>query len=526
MLLILPILIPLLTAALMLCLWRFVRMQRWLSVTSMAAQLAVAVALLLTVIDGGIIAVQMGNWPAPFGITLVADLLSAIMVLLAAGKGMAVAVYALVDIRPQHERFGFYPLFQLLIMGVCGAFLTGDMFNLYVCFEIMLMSSFVLLCLGCERGQIEGAIKYVTLNLISSAIFLAAVGILYGLVGTLNMADIALKLAEMDNPLLTTVLAMMFLVAFGIKAGAFPLFFWLPASYHTPPVAISAIFAGLLTKVGVYALVRVFTLVFVNDIAFTHTVLLVGAGLTMLVGVLGAAVQTQIRRILSFHIISQIGYMIMGLGLAGVVLVWSDAENARDIARLALAGSVFYIMHHIVVKTNLFLVSGVVERLQGSGALDRVGGFYRSWPMLSVLFLIPALSLAGIPPLSGFWAKFALVKAGLQGEQYLIVVVAVLVGLVTLFSMTKIWAAVFWSPAPPDSPMGQQSDAYLEASRGVGYMIAPIAVLAAVTVAIGLAAGPLFGIALDAADQLLDPAQYIEVVGPVRTAIVAEEASP
>ncbi len=518
-LLVMPVALPLLVACMATLLWRSRRAQRAVSVAGACGLVIAAIALLVYVQRNGVIAVQMGGYQAPFGITVVADLFAAIMVLLAAMKGLAVVLYSLTDIDHARETYGYHPLLHVLLMGICGAFLTGDIFNLYVFFEIMLMSSFVLLSLGGQRGQLEGAIKYVTLNLISSAFFLAGVGILYGVTGTLNMADLAVRIAEIseDRRLLMTALAMMFLVAFGIKAAIFPLFFWLPASYHTPPAAISAIFAGLLTKVGVYALIRVFTLIFVHDTAFTHTAILVLAAFTMVVGVLGAAIQQEFRRILSFHIISQIGYMILGLGMAMFAIGVTPGEANYEVGRLAMAGAVFYILHHIVVKTNLFLVSGVVERLQGTGRLEKLGGFYRTWPALSVLFLVPAMSLAGVPPLSGFWAKFILVKAALQVGDVLgwvMAAVALMVGLLTLYSMTKIWAAVFWSDAPEGSPMAVENDAYRERQVGIGAMIAPIAGLAMVTVAIGLFAGPIFGLAMEAADQLLRPEIYIEAVGP------------
>jgi multicomponent Na+:H+ antiporter subunit D len=371
-------------------------------------------------------------------------------------------------------------------MGVCGAFLTGDIFNLYVWFEVMLIASFVLLALGGEKGQMEGAMKYVTLNFMSSAVFLASVGILYGLCGTLNMADLARTLGGVDRPRLVTALALLFFVAFGIKSAVFPLFFWLPASYHTPPVPVSAIFAGLLTKVGVYAMIRVFTLLFVQDPGYTHKLILVVAGFTMVTGVLGAVAQSDFRRVLSFHIVSQIGYMIMGLGL---------------FTPLALAGSVFYIMHHIIVKTNLFLVSGVAQRLYGTLELKDLGGIYRTHPGVSVLFLIPALSLAGMPPLSGFFAKLALVQAGLAIEQYAIVGVSLAVSLLTLFSMTKIWAEAFWKDAPGRA--GRTS---------VRPLLPAIVVLAAITVVIGLGAGPMFSLASRAGEQLMDPTAYIQAV--------------
>ena len=266
-LLILPLLIPLSAAIVSLLAWKSRRAPRVLSVIGSAALFISGLSLLESVRQNGIQAAQMNGWPAPFGITLVADLFSAIMVTIAGFMGLAVAVYSLATMDRQREAFGYYPLLHFLLMGVCGAFLTGDLFNLYVWFEVMLMSSFVLMALGGERAQMEGAIKYVTINLISSAIFLAAVGMLYGVVGTLNMADIAEKLRGAPRLDLLTTISMLFLIAFGIKAAVCPLFFWLPASYHTPPVAISAIFAGLLTKVGVYALIRVFTLLFIQDVS-------------------------------------------------------------------------------------------------------------------------------------------------------------------------------------------------------------------------------------------------------------------
>ena len=487
-LLVAPLLIPLLTAILSILFWKKRLMQRRLSITGSIALLVVTVVLLYRIQHEGIQAVQIGNWPAPFGITVVADLLSAIMLVLGAVIGLAVNVYATATVDARREVFGFYPLLQVLLMGVSGAFVTGDLFNLYVWFEVMLISSFVLLALGGERPQLEGAFKYVTLNLISSALFLAAVGLLYGATGTLNMADLALKVRDAGEPALLSAIAMLFLTAFGIKAAVFPLFFWLPASYHTPPAAVSAVFAGLLTKVGVYALIRVFTLIFVHDVAYTHTVLLIIAGLTMVTGVLGAAVQNDFRRILSFHIVSQIGYMIMGLGL---------------FTTLALAGSVFYIIHHIIVKTNLFLISGIVERMSGTYDLKKLGGVYRASPLLSALFLIPAFSLAGLPPFSGFFAKLFLLRAGLDVSSYTIVAVALAVGFMTLFSMMKIWNEAFWKPAEsgagPAKPKGAK-------------VWGPVMALAALTVAIGLAVEPVYRISEDAARQLADPAHYIQAV--------------
>jgi multicomponent Na+:H+ antiporter subunit D len=491
LLLVLPIVTPLATATLTLFLWRHRRLQRAVSLVGAGGLLISALLLLAWVSSEGIQATAIGGWPAPFGITLVADLLSAIMVVLAGIVGVAVAVYSLATIDARREAYGYYPLNHVLLAGVCGAFLTGDLFNLYVWFEVLLISSFVLMGLGGERGQLEGSVKYVSLNLLSSAIFLAAIGVLYGTVGTLNMADLSVVLQDprLDDRLIMAI-ALLFLIAFGIKAAMFPVFAWLPASYHTPPVVVSALFAGLLTKVGVYALVRVFTLIFTHDVTVTHGLILVLSGVTMVSGVLGAAAQGEFRRVLSFHIISQIGYMLMGLGL---------------FTRLALAGTVFYLAHHIIVKTNLFLVSGIVHRLKGTLDLSALGGLYATRASLGVLFLIPALSLAGLPPLSGFWAKLLLVQAGLELESYLIVVVALVVSLLTLYSMTKLWTETFWK-APPDP-----AEAPLRTATWWG-LVLPVSGLALLTVVIGLGAEPVLALSLRAADQLLDPSEYVRVV--------------
>ncbi len=494
---ILPVVIPLLAAALGLTAWRRPRAQRRFGLLGAAALLPAAIALLGAVARDGILVVEVGNWPAPFGITFVADLLSAIMVLITAIMMLAVGIYSLADVEPRHEEYGFHPLYQILIAGVNGAFLTGDLFNLYVWFEVMLIASFVLLALGGTRDQMRGAVKYVSINLVSSMFFLSAVGLLFGLTGTLNMAAAAVQLGRVESPGLLSAIAMMFVICFGIKAAVFPLFFWLPASYHTPPVAVSAIFAGLLTKVGVYALIRVFTLLFTHDVGYTHTILLVISGLTMVTGVLGAAAQNEVRRILSFHIVSQIGYMIMGLAL---------------FTPLALVGSVFYIVHHIIVKTNLFLIGGIVRRLSGSFELSALGGLYRSHPFVAMLFLVPAFSLAGFPPLSGFWAKLILIKAGLDIQQYLIVAVALAVGLLTLFSMTKIWAEVFWKPLPPERVGDAARAEGVMGRTSLAVLLVPSIALALMTLVIGFHPEPFFAVAQRSAAQLLDPGAYIRAV--------------
>jgi multicomponent Na+:H+ antiporter subunit D len=485
-LLVLPLLLPLAGAALGLVAGPG-RAQRLLTVTTAGGMVAVAVALLAEVWRGGVLVLQVGNWPAPFGITLVADLLSAAMVLITAVIGLAGIVYSLSVIDEARRRGGYYPLLLVLLMGVSGAFVAGDLFNLYVWFEVLLIASFALLVLGNTAGQVRGAVPYVVLSLVSSATFLAGIGFVYALTGSLNLAAIAMGLASAP-PATVTVVAGLFVVAFGIKAAVFPLFFWLPDSYPAAPVPVAAVFAGLLTKVGVYALIRVFTLLFTHDVALTHGFLLAVAAATMLTGVLGAVAQSDVRRILSFHIVSQVGYMVMGLALY---------------TPLALAGAVFYTLHHILVKANLFLIGGLIQRAGGSFDLAGLGGLYRSRPGLALLFAIPAASLAGLPPMSGFWAKLLVIQAGLDTGAYVVVAVALLVGAFTLLSMTKIWLQAFWEPAPDPAPT---------ATPAAAAMVAPAVALAALTVAIGLWATPLLTLAERAAAELMRPEVYVQAV--------------
>ncbi len=469
--------------------------QQAVSLAAVMAHLGIAVALLAEVWSEGILTVQIGGWPPPFGITLVADHFSAAMVLITSIMGAATVVYAFCDIDEVSLVKDFHPPLQVMIGAVCGAFLTGDIFNLYVWFEVMLIASLALLISGGSKAQLDGAVRYAALSLIATTLLLSGIGLLYGLTGTLNMADLHVRVQQVEEQGLLSVVAVLFIVAFGIKAAVFPLFFWLPASYHTPKVAVSAIFAGLLTKVGVYAMIRVFTLVFTHDVGYTHGILLWTAGLTMAAGVLGAASHNEFRRILSFHIVSQIGYMVLGLAL---------------LTPLALAGAVFYILHHIIVKANLFFVAGAVQRLSGASDLKALGGVYREQPLLAALFFVPAFSLAGFPPLSGFWAKFFVIKASFASQQYWIAAIALAVGLLTVYSMTKIWVNGFWKARPATT---QEPPPLPLASRAL--LLGPIMCLAAITLTIGLWPGPLYTLAERAGHELLNPADYVEaVLGP------------
>jgi multicomponent Na+:H+ antiporter subunit D len=450
--------------------------------------LVAALGLLRKVDLYGTVVLASGDWAAPVGITLVADRLGAIMVAISAFIAWAVSLYEVGEARAGRMQPLRTCLMQAMLLGVHGAFLTGDLFNLYVWFEVMLMASFALMALNRTRAGLGGALPYLLLNLLGSALFLIGAGLVYGKVGTLNMADLAARLAAEPAAFLVDSSGMLLFVAFALKAAVFPFFFWLPDSYPQPPIPVIALFAGLLTKVGIYTLLRSYTLFFATGFEPLQEILLVLAALTMITGVLGAAQHFEIKRILSFHIISQIGYMLLGLGL---------------MTSLGIASVVFYIVHHIVVKANLFLLGGIIEQRTGSTDLKKVGGLYAAVPWLALLFVVPAFSLGGIPPLSGFWAKLGLVQAMIEEAQWGMLAVALGVGLLTLFSMTKIWAEAFWKKSPTEA----------ETLRpGSRWAYAATAVLSCTTLYFGFAGGAFFDLAERTAADLLTPAQYVQAV--------------
>jgi len=495
MLLALPIILPLFGAALSTLLRKNAAAQQIIAGSVTALMLLNSLALLYTTSTEGVCVMRVGSWGAPFGIILAADTLSALMLVLTGLLGLTIVVYSFAAVDEPRKRHGYFRLLLILLMGVSGAFLTGDLFNLYVWFEVMLIASFVLMVLGSERAQLEGAVKYVAMNLLASALFLIGIGALYGKTGTLNFADLASKLAADPRGSLVNISAVLFLAAFGIKAAVFPFFFWLPDSYHVPPPAVTAIFSGLLTKVGIYAMLRVFSMVFTHDQEYTQTFFLITAGLTMVAGVLGAVAQNEMRRLLSFHIVSQVGYAVMGLGIY---------------TQLALSGAIYFTLHVAVAKAALFLVAGYVAAVRGSTELGRLGGMLRASPLLAVLFLLCALSLAGLPPFSGFFAKFALIKAAFEAGRHFIAAVALGVGLLTLFSMTKIWAEVFWREERVGDA-GHIAVMPLTHGRGLMFML-PMLALVLVTVFMGIGAEYVFAHTDQAARDLLEPSGYIRAV--------------
>ena len=490
-----PTVLPLLGAGLCLLFWRQSVTQRRVAMLAVLGQLVASIALLAVIEPSKPLAVALGSWMPPFGIVFVIDILAATMTLLTAAVGLAALWYGYGRTSEDDIARGHYPLLLAMLAGVAGAFGTGDLFNLFVWFEVLLMASFVLLGFGQGGWRAEGAIKYLILNLVSSALFPVGVGLLYAQFGTLNMADLSLAsmaLAEEQGITSPPLAAWLLFIAFGIKAGLFPLYIWLPGAYHVPTPVISAVFAALLTKVGVYALIRLTSLHFPGQGDMLQEILVIAGLATMISGALGALAQQELRRILAFHVISQVGYMIVAVGLGTAA---------------ALAASLVYIVHHIVVKGSLFLVGGLVAEHGGTEKLKKLGGMMETKPWLAVLFIIAALSLAGVPPFSGFIGKLAVVQAGFAAEAWVVVGIALAGGLLTLLSMLKIWLAVFWGKQdvpPPPVPKEQRSR----------WM--PAAALVATTVVIGVLPDRLAQLAEGAGDELSDPSGYIAAVEALR----------
>jgi multicomponent Na+:H+ antiporter subunit D len=489
-----PIVLPLVAAALSILVGRSRATQRVIGVTTLAALVVVSIVLLVRVDDEGTLVAHAGGWPGPLGITLVADRFAAVLLVVAEVVLLVVLVYAIGQPGAERNHVGFQSAYLVLAAGVAASFLTGDLFNLFVAFEMMLTASYVLMTLGGKREQVRSGMTYIVISLVASTLFVTALALVYSATGTVNMADLARRMDELPQGV-RTAFAVLLLVVFGIKAAVFPLFFWLPDSYPTAPAPITAIFAGLLTKVGVYAIVRTQLLLFTDD-SRPATLLLVVAGTTMVVGVLGAIAQDDVRRILSFSIVSQIGYMVMGLGFFSV---------------LGVAAVVYSMVHHIIVKTTLFLTAGLIDNSAGSSRLSRMGGMVRTDPFLAAMFLVAALSLAGIPPLSGFVSKLALIDAGMADRQYVIVGVGLLVSLLTLFAMIRIWMGAFWSPA--EEPPTRHPSA-TNRSGGPILMVLPTALLLGCSLAVAVVAGPIYSFSERTARELLDRDAYIrEVLG-------------
>lgn len=502
----LPVVLPLVGAGIAVALARHGRVQRVVTVATLVAVLAVSATLLVAADRRPApLVVEVGGWPARMGIVLVVDRLAGLMLVVGSVVTLAVLLYSIgqdlstgQDGRDESDEGSplpiFYPTMLVLSAGVSNTFVTGDLFNLYVGFEMLLAASFVLLTLGGTVQRVRAGISYVVVSLLASAIFLSAIALIYAATGTVNLAQLAGRLDDLP-PGTRLALQLLLLLGFAVKAAVFPMFGWLPDSYPTAPAPVTAVFAGLLTKVGVYAILRTQTLLFPDG--RLQSLLLWAALGTMIIGILGAVAQEDIKRMLSFTLVSHIGYMIFGVAVGSVT---------------GVSSAIFYVAHHITIQTTLFLVAGLVERVGGTTSLAQLGGLATVTPLLGLLFFVPAMNLSGIPPLSGFLGKVGLLQAGAELGSWLayaLLAGSVLTSLLTLYAISRVWARAFWQSPSPAVRAGVAGAGRLP----IG-MVAPTVVLVVVGVSLTLVAGPLFAITDRAATDMLARTPYITAVFP------------
>ncbi|WP_438350509.1 Na+/H+ antiporter subunit D [Paenibacillus sp. FA6] len=486
-LLVLPLLIPAITAVILIFLKERIELQRFISAISVFLNIAVSGIIVYQVSTYGIQTLYMGGWLPPYGIVLVADMFSALLVLTASVVGGACLFFSFASIGEERERFYYYTFFHFLLTGVFGSFLTGDLFNLFVCFEVLLVASYAMIVLGGTKVQLRETLKYILINVISSTLFVATIAYLYAATGTLNMAHLAMRVAEIGQGGVLNVIAVLLLLVFSIKAGLL-LFFWLPDSYSAPPLAVRALFGALLTKVGLYAITRTFTLIFIHDPGLTHTLIGWMAGATMVLGAIGAMAYNDLSRIFNYNIIISVGFIAFGISIA-----------TQD----ALSGVVFYLMHDMVAKALLFFLGGLIISAAGTERLKDMGGLIRRYPWTGWMFFILTLALVGVPPLSGFAGKVMMVRSGLGEHHVALALIALASSLIVLYSLIKVFQQVFWG--------GEKGE---EQVRPLRYkaMMAPAAVLFVIVILLGVGAEKVNGYVGQAGAVLADPALYINAV--------------
>lgn len=487
-LLLFPILLPFFFAMILMLFPKKILAQRAVTSVALVLTFGISLVLLFKVKTDGIQAITLGSWPAPFGITMVSDMLSVLLVLSSTLITLFVVWYSFSSIGKDRESYFYYPGILFMLTGVNGAFTTGDIFNMFVFFEVLLMSSYLLIVLGGEKEQLRESIKYILVNVISSALFVVTVAYLYSVIGTLNMADISVKIATIDQPGIITVIAVLFLLVFGLKGAIFPLFFWLPSSYAAPPIPVLALFGALLTKVGVYAIMRTYTLFFTFDQGFTHEMLMILSILTIIAGCIGALAYFDVKKIIIYNIIIAVGVILFG---------------ASQMNEASLMGSVFYLIHDILIKGALFLLIGVIIAITGTSDLRKMGGLIKTYPMLGWTYLIAAFSLAGIPPLSGFIGKLLIVQGGFEAGNLWGSILILLSSLIVLLSVVRIFIYAFWGEPTHIQPLTKQH------YRG---LFMPAVILVGISVLYGLGSEWLVPYMSDAANVMLEPSLYIKAV--------------
>ena len=526
----LPVLLPLFAVGVKFLLGpRRLGIQTYISLVVLVADTVISSVLMVEADRHGPLVVQVGSFAAPLGISLVVDRFSGLMLAISSSVTLCVLIYS------QSQRTAdenedeagaplavFYPTYLVLAAGIADSFLAGDLFNLYVGFEVMLTASYVLMTIGGTDARMRHGAVYIMVGSASSLLFVAAVAVAYAACGTVNLADLAVQLGRVA-PAVRLAVQLLLITVFAVKAAVFPLSAWLPDSYPTAPAPVTAVFAGLLTKVGVYSLIRAQTLLFPHDrqAALLYAV----AALSMIIGILGAVAQADLKRLLSFTLVSHVGFLVLGVAIGSV---------------RALSGTLFYAITHITVQTSLFLVTGLIERREGTADFGRLAGLARMSPVLGLLFFIPAMNLAGIPPLSGFIAKLALLQAAAADGgvgAYVLFGAMLVTSLLTLYAMSRVWARAFWRT--PGEGLGKERERQIVLpgaggvavirstvgeARGIGGrrisisasypvgMLGATAALILLSLAYSVWAGSIAEYTTRAAAELLDPDTYIQAV--------------
>ncbi|GAA0295411.1 multicomponent Na+:H+ antiporter subunit D [Gracilibacillus halotolerans] len=485
---ILPILLPLVAAVLVAFFPKKLKAVRLVSQIWMIVQTVIIAFITWYVLDNGTIVLESGDWVAPYGIVIVADSLSIILALTTNIVALACVFAASRSIPDRQEKFYFYTFFFLLISGVSGAFLTGDLFNLFVFFEVLLMASYALITLGGDKVQLRESLKYVLINVFSSVLFVTTVAFLYSVVGTVNMAQIAERVAESEQTGVLTAIGILLFFIFGTKAALFPLYYWLPKPYIVPNPVISALFGALLTKVGIYCIIRVFSLIFVHETEITHQLFVWIAALTLLFGAIGALSTQNIKLIIAYNVIPSIGFILMGV----------SAYNSTG-----FSGSIYYLVNDMLLKAILFLLVGAIAYLAGTSDLRKIRGMIHHYPFLGWMLLIATLALAGIPPFGGFIGKLVLLQGTFEAGEVILALIGLGVSLLMLLSVLRIFVRGFWGEK--DSSI--QADK--KTARAFSY---PIAFLLVFIIFLGIGAEWVFPDFISIGEYLMDPSIYIDSV--------------
>lgn len=486
-LVVLPMIIPLLVGVILAFVPNHIYTQRLLTLLSLVATFVVSVLLLNLIQKEGIITLEFGDWEAPFGIVFVADSFATLLVLTTSLLSSIIIIFAFQTIGKTRETLYFYTFVNFLIAGVNGSFLTGDLFNLFVTFEVMLLASYALITLNGKKVQLRESIKYVAINVVASSFFLIAIAYLYGTIGTLNMAHASERIAEVGQTPLLTVISLVFLLVFSLKSGLL-LYQWLPGSYSVPPAAIAALFGALLTKVGIYALYRVFSLIFYHEPQITHTIIAIMAILTIIGGSIGAIAFRDIKQVITYNVVIAVGFILAALAIFSAI---------------SITGGIYYLLHDMIVKALLFLLAGTIIYLTKTSRVDAMSGLIRNYPTLGWFFFITVLSLTGIPPLSGFLGKVLVGQGALETSSYALLIVTFLSSMVVLYSLLRVFMGTFWG----ETIIDEEEQIPLKPLT-----LLPSAILICLTFILGLAPESIAPFVTDASNVLMNPQIYIDAV--------------